>query len=73
MAMRAATMQFGYFIGSFAAGAALSVGGYPALGAAIGALFLASALVLRRSPTSANAVAAPRARRLRVALGRGRT
>ena len=73
MAMRASSMQFGYFTGSFAAGAALSVGGYPALGATIGALFVASAIVLRRSPTSTNAVAAPRARRLRVALGRGRT
>jgi predicted MFS family arabinose efflux permease len=46
MARRAASMQFGYFIGSFAAGTALALGGYPALGAAVGALFLASAATL---------------------------
>jgi predicted MFS family arabinose efflux permease len=46
MAMRAASMQFGYFIGSFTAGAALALGGYAALGAAVGALFLASAASL---------------------------
>jgi DHA1 family inner membrane transport protein len=46
MAIRAATMQFGYFTGSLAAGAALAFGGYPALGLAAGALFLASAVVL---------------------------
>jgi hypothetical protein len=46
MALRAASMQFGYFIGSFAAGTALALGGYPALGAAVGALFLASAATL---------------------------
>jgi predicted MFS family arabinose efflux permease len=46
MAIRAATMQFGYFTGSLAAGAALAFGGYPALGLAAGALFLASAGVL---------------------------
>ena len=34
MAMRAASVQFGYFTGSFAAGAALAVGGYGAFGAA---------------------------------------
>ena len=31
--LRAATMQFGYFVGSIAGGAALAVGGYGALGA----------------------------------------
>jgi MFS transporter, DHA1 family, inner membrane transport protein len=46
MAMRAASMQFGYFTGSLAAGAALALGGYPALGSAVGALFLASAASL---------------------------
>jgi predicted MFS family arabinose efflux permease len=50
MAMRAASNQFGYFIGSFAAGTALALGGYLAFGATIGALFLAAALVLRAWP-----------------------
>jgi DHA1 family inner membrane transport protein len=48
MAMRAASMQFGYFTGSLAAGTALAIGGYPALGATMGALLLAAALVLGR-------------------------
>lgn len=43
MAMRAAAMQFGYFAGSSLAGAALALGGYPALGSVIGLLFLAAA------------------------------
>ena len=64
-------MQFGYFTGSFAAGAALGTGGYPALGATISALFVSSSIVLRRSPARGDDVAAPLARRLRVALGRG--
>jgi predicted MFS family arabinose efflux permease len=49
-ALRAATMQFGYFTGSLVAGAALSLGGYSALGPTMGALFVSAALVLRRSP-----------------------
>ena len=40
MALRAASMQFGYFTGSLAAGAALAGGGYAALGATAGILFL---------------------------------
>ncbi len=48
MAMRAASMQFGYFTGSLAAGAALAWGGYGAFGATTGILFLSAALVLRR-------------------------
>lgn len=56
-AMRAATMQFGYFTGSLAAGAALSQGGYAALGAMMGVLFLSAALVLGRSPVHRNVVA----------------
>jgi DHA1 family inner membrane transport protein len=44
--LRAATMQFGYFVGSLACGAALTVGGYSALGATVGGLFLASAATL---------------------------
>jgi DHA1 family inner membrane transport protein len=50
MAMRAASMQFGYFTGSLAAGAALAWGGYAAFGATSGALFFSAALVLSRSP-----------------------
>jgi predicted MFS family arabinose efflux permease len=46
MAMRAASMQFGYFAGSFVAGTALALGGYPALGSAVGLLFLAAAATL---------------------------
>jgi predicted MFS family arabinose efflux permease len=46
MAMRAASMQLGYFTGSFVGGAALALGGYPALGSAIGLLFLAAAATL---------------------------
>ena len=34
--LRAATMQFGYFAGSIAGGAALAIGGYGALGATMG-------------------------------------
>jgi predicted MFS family arabinose efflux permease len=47
MALRAASMQFGYFTGSLAAGAALAWGGYAAFGATTGILFLSAALVLR--------------------------
>ena len=46
MAMRAASMQFGYFAGSFAAGTALALGGYAALGAVIGLLFVGAGIVL---------------------------
>jgi predicted MFS family arabinose efflux permease len=51
IAMRSAAMQFGYFTGSLAAGTALALGGYAALGATMGALFLAAALAVasRRS------------------------
>ncbi len=48
--MRAATMQFGYFAGSMAGGAALSAGGYGALGATMGLLFLAAAATLLQRP-----------------------
>ena len=48
MALRAASMQFGYFTGSLAAGAALAWGGYAALGATTSILFLSAALVLWR-------------------------
>jgi predicted MFS family arabinose efflux permease len=46
MAMRAASMQFGYFAGSFLAGAALAMGGYPAFGSLIGVLFVAAAAAI---------------------------
>jgi DHA1 family inner membrane transport protein len=44
--LRAATMQLGYFVGSSVGGAALVVGGYGTLGAAMGGLFASSALAL---------------------------
>jgi predicted MFS family arabinose efflux permease len=50
--LRAATMQFGYFAGSIAGGAALALGGYSALGATMGLLFLGAAATLARRPTS---------------------
>ncbi len=43
-AMRAATMQAGYLIGSAVGGAALALGGFEALAVAFGGLFLASIL-----------------------------
>lgn len=46
MALRAASMQFGYFTGSFVAGAALALGGYPAFGSVTGMLFLAAAATI---------------------------
>jgi predicted MFS family arabinose efflux permease len=52
MAMRAASMQFGYFTGSLVAGGALALGGYPAFGLAMGGLFLGAALILSRPQRS---------------------
>ena len=49
-ALRAATMQFGYFVGSIAGGVALALGGYSALGATMGAFFLGAAAILARRP-----------------------
>jgi predicted MFS family arabinose efflux permease len=47
--LRAATMQFGYFLGSIAGGLALAVGGYGAVGLTMSCSFLlASATVARR-------------------------
>jgi predicted MFS family arabinose efflux permease len=71
--LRAATMQFGYFAGSIAGGAALAVGGYSAFGVTMGMFFLAAAAVLMRGParqrTSAEPRSAPaRPRPLRPAL-----
>ena len=72
MAMRAASMQFGYFTGSLAAGGALAAGGYAAFGATIGVLFLSAALVLGCSATAGDEVAPTRSSRLLIALDRAR-
>lgn len=71
MAMRAASMQFGYFTGSFLAGAALRIGGYPAFGATLGAIFIAAAVVLGHSPARSTDGPASLPSRLRVAPARG--
>jgi predicted MFS family arabinose efflux permease len=68
MAMRAASMQFGYFTGSLAAGSALALGGYQALGSVLGVLFLLAAVVLRPRGVG-NAFF--RVRRLRASVTRG--
>ena len=47
MAMRGASMQFGYFLGSFTAGAALALGGYAGLGLTAFVLLVGAAVVLR--------------------------
>jgi predicted MFS family arabinose efflux permease len=60
--LRAAMMQFGYFVGSLTAGIALAVGGYSGVGLADSTLFLAAAVLL-----------APRAVRLRDAQPRPST
>jgi predicted MFS family arabinose efflux permease len=44
MGARAAASQFGYFLGSAAAGGALAAGGYPVFGLVLALLFVASAL-----------------------------
>ena len=55
--LRVATMQFGYFAGSIAGGAALAVGGYSAFGATMGALFLGAAATLAHRSASQGATA----------------
>jgi len=72
MAMRAASMQFGYFTGSLLAGAALALGGYPAFGAALGTLFLFAALLLGRVPARVDEAARVLPRRPLLALNRAR-
>jgi MFS transporter, DHA1 family, inner membrane transport protein len=72
MAMRAASMQFGYFTGSTAACATLAVGGYAAFGATMGALFLSAALVLARPPRHGREFTASAAIRFRIAVNRAR-
>lgn len=59
-ALRSATMQLGYFVGSLVGGAALAVGGYTALGLAMGAGLAAATAVVaapvrRRAPRPAPA------------------
>jgi len=44
MSIRAAALQLGYVVGGTLGGAALSVGGYPLLGAVLGVLFAGAAL-----------------------------
>jgi predicted MFS family arabinose efflux permease len=58
IALRAATMQFGYFVGSIAGGAALALGGYGAFGGTMGALFLGAAAILAGRPAPRSAPAA---------------
>lgn len=58
--LRASTMQFGYFGGSIAGGGALAIGGYTALGAAMGLFFLGAAATLVQRPRLASAVGAAR-------------
>ena len=62
--LRAAAMQFGYFAGSIAGGAALAVGGYEALGVTMGLLFLGAAALLVRRPAPRSAPATQRSRPL---------
>ena len=49
MAMRAAANQFGYLLGAATGGLALAVGGFPALGVALSAMFVTAVLVNRRA------------------------
>lgn len=44
--LRAATMQFGYFVGSIAGGIALAAGGYEAVGLTMGCFFLLASAVV---------------------------
>jgi predicted MFS family arabinose efflux permease len=48
--LRAATMQFGYFVGSIAGGFALAVGGYSALGVTMGLFLLGAGAALVPRP-----------------------
>ena len=43
MRIRTAATQFGYLLGSALGGIALAAGGYPALGAVLGGMFLLAA------------------------------
>ena len=66
MAIRAFAVQVGYFVGAGAAGAALTIGGYPALGTVLGMFFFAASITLsnwtlpgRRQATASGRVGAP--------------
>jgi predicted MFS family arabinose efflux permease len=56
MSIRAAALQLGYVVGGALGGAALSIGGYPLLGAVLGVLFAGAALphlhTTRTTPTT---------------------
>jgi MFS transporter, DHA1 family, inner membrane transport protein len=52
MASRAASIQGGYFFGSLAGGVALALGGYVALGATLGTIFLVAGVVAAPGRTS---------------------
>jgi predicted MFS family arabinose efflux permease len=45
MSMRAAANQLGYLLGAAAGGLALTLGGFPALGVALAALYAAAVLI----------------------------
>jgi predicted MFS family arabinose efflux permease len=45
MSLRAAANQCGYLLGAAAGGAALALGGFPALGATLAAMFLIAVLI----------------------------
>jgi len=76
MGIRAASMQLGYFLGSFAAGTALALGGYTALGLVIATLFPLSAWTLaarsRSCPDACNGPLSPLAFRTRLRCRRQR-
>jgi predicted MFS family arabinose efflux permease len=53
--LRAATMQFGYFLGSIAGGVSLALGGYGAVGVTMSGFFLLAAATVSRRAYSAQA------------------
>lgn len=57
--LRAATMQFGYFLGSIAGGLALAAGGYDAVGLTMSCFFLAAAATVVRRAYSTHAQPSP--------------
>ncbi|WP_187369304.1 MFS transporter [Baekduia soli] len=62
MSLRAAANQFGYMLGALAGGAAIAVAGFPGLGMALAAMFLAAVLVHARPVVSLPALTGRRAR-----------
>jgi predicted MFS family arabinose efflux permease len=59
MSLRAAANSFGHLLGAAVGGAALALGGFPALGTVLAALFLAAALI--HAPPPVRVLAAARA------------